>query len=101
MADYTVAAGDVGKYNKTLTADTVDSVTFADDIRSVQVISDGSAAVFYTVDGSVPVVDGDGSFFVPAGGVMVSEQRVSPSDGVTVKLVSGGTPVYSVVRGSN
>jgi hypothetical protein len=97
MASYTVAAGKTGKHRKTLVAATVDTVTFTDALDYVEVYSDGRAELFFTADGTTPVLDDDGCHRLPAG---VEKARVVvPASGATVvKLISDGTPTYSVQR---
>jgi hypothetical protein len=99
MASYTVASGQVGAHGKTLVASTVDTVTFTgEDPPDVTVISDGAAAVFYTVDGSTPTVNGANCYLLPAG-VVSSDRRLIPTAApAVVKLISSGTPTYSVQR---
>lgn len=98
VADHTVAADEQGVHNITLTAGTVDTVTFADDVTQIRVTNmTGTAAVYYTVDGSTPTVAGKNTRLLPAaiGSVLVEP----PSSGPTaVKLISSGTPAVSVAR---
>lgn len=100
MATHTVAAGAVGTAAFVLTADAVDTVTFTGvDLDQVSVISDGAAAVWYTLDGSTPEVDGEGSWYIPA--IASVATTPPPTAGSTVvKLVSEGTPLLRVQRGS-
>ena len=81
-----------------LVASTVDTVTFtAHQYAYVEVECSGSAAVFFTVDGSTPAVDGPASYEIPAAASPIS--RVVPnqhSGSTTVKVISAGTPTYSV-----
>lgn len=100
MASYTVAADLHGAYAKTLVANTVDTVTFTDDIDRVEVTSNGAAAVYVTVDGSTPTVAGAGTFELPAGAASVRVIAVPTAGGTVVKLISAGTPVYSVAETS-
>lgn len=100
-----VATGKVGAYAITLSANTVDTVTFADDLDLVRVVTDGVAAVYVTVDGSTPAVADSGSFELPAvagataGKLCVSDVYEVPTGGGTVvKLKSAGTAAYSVSR---
>lgn len=93
MASYTVPAGEIGVH-ETLVASTADSVTFTDDITEVEVLNrDGAAEIYFTVDGSTPTVGGENCRVLPAaiGGL---ELRVEHGD--VVKLISSGTPTYSV-----
>lgn len=96
MASTTVAAGKIGAHNITLSASTVDTVTFTDDVSSVEVINlDGAAAIYYTIDGSTPTVAGANTFVLPA--TISSAVHGTPGSAATVvKLISSGTPKYSV-----
>lgn len=99
MATYEVPAGDVGVHEKKLTASTVDTVTFAAaDVAEVEVITDGSADVYVTFGASkTPTVAGTQCWRIPAGSVSaVIEPRTSGP--TVVKLISAGTPFYSVAR---
>lgn len=110
MADYSVPNGHVGVHAKTLTASVVDSVTFALGTAStpgwarmpqaVEILSDGAADIYVTVDGSTPTVAGTNCWRVPAlAGASTFDVRDSvATDVVVVKLVSAGTPTYSVSR---
>lgn len=101
MASYTVAVGEHGAYAKQPAANVVDTVTFTDrDLDRVEVTSDGTAAVYVTVDGSTPTVAGLGTWELPAGGPMVREITVPTAGTTVVKLKSAGTPVYSVAEPS-
>lgn len=94
MASYSVATGELGVRNKTLVASTVDTVTFATDVAEIEVYSDGAAALSFTVDGTTPTVDSQAAEWMPAS---ASVQVVrSPAATTVVKLISSGTPKYSV-----
>ncbi|MEQ7847735.1 hypothetical protein [Nocardioides kribbensis] len=96
MAD--VAAGRVGKHAQTLVANTVLSVTFNDDLDSVEIAHDGTADLYLTVDGSTPVIGGDGSWCIPAG--FGADTFYPPSaNGTVVKVISAGTPKVWIQRG--
>jgi endonuclease YncB( thermonuclease family) len=98
VASYTVAAGLVGAHAKTLVANTVDTVTFtATDVDEVEVLTDGTAAVYFTVDGSTPTVAGAGMWGIPAAPAARTVQ-VGTSGVTVVKVISAGTPLYSVSR---
>jgi hypothetical protein len=97
MASYSVAAGQVGAHAKTLVASTVDTVTFTDDVDEIEVMSDGTSAVYFTVDGSTPAVGGAGTWGLPASPAARTVE-VRSASGTVVKLISAGTPLYSVAR---
>jgi hypothetical protein len=98
MAAYSIAAGEVAAYAKVLVASTVDTVTFtASDRARVRVYNDtGTAAIFFTVDGSTPTVNGANTYRVPASGGAYMDVEVLTGSATVVKLISSGTPVYSV-----
>jgi len=97
MADHTVAAGAVAKHGIVLAASTVDTVTFSDNVGAVQIVTDGSAAVYYTIDGTTPTVAGANTFMIPA--ALSVDERSMPNFGSdVVKLISAGTPTLSVQR---
>lgn len=101
MANYSIASktgGEVGAYNKTLVASTIDQVSFDTRESVVEIISDGTADIFGTTDGSTPTVNGPQCFIIPAGGVIVRELSPRGSGTTVIKLISSGTPKYSVAR---
>lgn len=95
MADYTLGPDELAIHAKTLAANIVDTVTFGRNVDQVTVLSDGSADLYYTLDGSTPTVAGPRTYRLPAGGLAVDE-RVAPRTVDVVKLISAGTPTYSV-----
>jgi hypothetical protein len=95
-----VAAGKVGAHAKTLVASTVDTVTFADDLDTVEVLSDGAAALYFTADGTTPVIGDDACWELPAGATSARTVPVPTAGGSVIKLISTGTPKYSVSRTS-
>jgi len=79
----------------TLTANTVATVTLDRNYSSVEVLNvDGAAAIYFTVDGTTPVVEANGTHVLPAaiGGLTVT----AGSDVATIKLISTGTPKVSI-----
>ncbi len=110
MTSYTVPNGHVGAHKKTMAASTVDTVTFqlgspgtpgwAAVPRRVEIITDGADDIYVTVDGSDPTVAGTSCWRVPAmpGATVIEVSDSDPTDEVVVKLISPGTPVYSVSR---
>lgn len=99
MASYTVAEDAIGTAVFTMAANTVDTVTFADDLTNLGVINvDGVAEVFYTMDGSTPTVGGANCYYLPAAAA-VDTRCPRTSGGTVVKLISAGTPKIRVQRG--
>ena len=82
----------------TLTANTVATVTLDSDYDNVEIVNvDGAAAVYFTIDGSMPTVAGDGTIVLPAAisGWATEYNRPRGSDAV-VRLISTGTPKIAV-----
>lgn len=98
MASYTVDTAERGVYGKTLTQNVADTVTFTEDQGQIEVISDGAAALYYTVDGDTPTVAGGHCYCQPIGVVSVREVDAPRQKATVVKLISSGTPTYSVSR---
>lgn len=97
MAAHTVAAGEIGAHAKTLTANTVETVTFADDVARIEVVSDGAAELYFTVDKAAPAVGAAAAYYIPA--VPGVREVPSPADGsAVVRLISAGTPKVSVAK---
>jgi hypothetical protein len=93
MASYSV---DRAKH-ATLVASTVDTVTLGRDFNEVEILNrDGTAAIYFTVDGSTPTVGGDNALVIPAVIGSVTESTLDISGTNVVKLISAGTPSYSV-----
>ncbi len=110
MAEYTVPSGHVGAHEKTLVADAVDTVTFqlgssgspgwANVPKKIEILTDGDAAIYVTTDGSTPTVGGSNCYPIPAAAssTVIDVRDSNLSDAVVVKLISAGTPTYSVSR---
>lgn len=110
MASYTVPAGHIGAHEKTLVGSVVDTVTFVVGDpgtpgwgrmpKSVEVLSDGTSDVYFTVNGSTPTVGGTNCYRAPGypGATVVDVRDSDVTDAVVVKLISSGTPTYSVSR---
>lgn len=99
MASYTLTTGQIAAHAKTLAANTVDTVTFADDCDMIEVLNvDGAAAIYFRVDGSAPTVAGASAYVIPASAGSALEVQVPTAGGTLVKLISTGTPTYSVTR---
>lgn len=97
MASLTVAAGERGVH-ATLVAATVDTVTFDRDCDRVEVLNaTGTADIYFTTEGSTPAVAGKNCYRLPSA---IGALRVEPdaNGNTVVKLISAGTPSYSVTQ---
>ena len=85
-------------YHAALTAASVDTVTLDHVTAKVEIINrSGTAEIYYTLDGTAPTVAGDDCYVVPA--AISSAVRANPQvdqNQLVVKLISSGTPTYSV-----
>jgi len=98
MGSYTVAPGDIGVHEKKLVASTVDTVTFAGrDLTEVEILSDGTADIYVRVGGQPPTIAGSTSWRILSA-MGSSIIPVDTSGDTIVKLISAGTPTYSVSR---
>lgn len=98
MPVHKVGRGEVGVHELALAANTVDAVEFSSDLTRVEVVKDSGAAIYFTIDGSEPSIKGTDCFYLPAG-VACSREVSSPAYKTTVvRLISAGTPTYSVSR---
>lgn len=96
MASYTSTAAEFGIYEKTLVASTVDTLTMSRVMGRIELITDGVASIFFTIDGSTPTVGGQGCYYVPAI-ACVREINLYPANtAAVIKLISVGIPKYSV-----
>jgi hypothetical protein len=97
MANYTVATNEIGAWEKTLTASTVDTISFAADLDEVEVLNESTTAgLYFTTDGTTPTVGAAAAYYCPPGGVVVAPSYAAGA--TTVKVISSGTPKYSVSR---
>jgi hypothetical protein len=80
--------------HQTLVAATPDQVTLPSGYPNVEVTNrDSTAVIYFTVDGTVPVSAADGTYVV----MPLSALRINfPTGATVVKLISAGTPAYSV-----
>lgn len=97
--DTTLLTGEIAAHAITLTASTVDTVTFTDDLDVVEVISDGAFDLYVRTDGVAPTVGGKKSYRLPAGSISSRELPISGDAGaLNVKLISAGAVKYSVTK---
>lgn len=95
----TLSAGDIATPTIALSAATIDTVTFGDDCDKVEVFTkDGTAEVFFTVDGTSPSTSAKNSYYLPAVAGSSLEVTVPTSGKSVVKIISAGTPSYRVTR---
>lgn len=82
----------------TLTANTVDTITLDSDYISVEILSrDGAAEIYATVDTTVtPAVGGTGCDVLPAVIGSLTLDASGYGTPTVVRLVSAGTPAYTV-----
>lgn len=98
MAEYTVKKDAIGAHAKQLSAAAVDTVVFEDDLDFVEIVSDGAAAIYVTVDRPAPTVGGSEAYFLPAAPCARTLSARSGGGGTAVRLISAGTPTYSVAK---
>src|SRR5438045_2073143 len=98
----TLTTGQWGAYEIALTASSVDTVTFPVQVAVIEVINHSSASGDITVrlDGTNPTALDPVGILVPAGTVRtIPVKQADPTgDATQVKLISSGTPTYSVAR---
>lgn len=99
MPDYTVSGSAVGKHGIALTANTESTVTFADDVNTVEVacLSASTDPVWFTVNNAAATVEGSATYFLFPGR---NAARVDvPTAGPTVvRLISAAAATVSVTR---
>jgi hypothetical protein len=82
----------------TLVAATMDTVTLDGDYKHVEVVNrDGVNEIYFTIDGADPTVAGDNTHVLPAQiGRITVNAAAEPGTPTVVKLISAGTPKYTV-----
>lgn len=98
MAKYKVEKGQVGAHAKTLTPNTFDEIVFVDDQSFVEVVSDGAAELYFTIDAPAPAVGDAAAYYMPATVGVRNEPSPKPGETV-VRLISSGAVKYSVAKG--
>lgn len=101
MTAIAVAAAEIGVWEQALVASTVDTVTFTrdpdsvvDEVRVTNV--SGTASIYFTTDGTAPTVGGKATRWLPAVAGANRTVRLQEPASTVVKLISSGTPTYSV-----
>lgn len=99
MASYTVPAHHIGVHAKQLAANVVDTVTFTGvDLYEVEILTDGTEDIYVSIGATlIPTVAGTQCWRVPKGSASAVLTCDTSGDTV-VKLISTGTPIYSVAR---
>lgn len=101
MAEHRITGNDVALHGLTVGASQVETVIFDTNIGTVDIISDGRAAIYYTINGQPPTIKGGNTFVLPAGATAI-DTRPAPS-GVgqfdTVRLISDGEATVSIQVG--
>lgn len=99
MAEHQIAAGMVSAPAAKLTASTEEIFKFAQYVPVIEIITDGSAAAYVTIDGSVPTVGGANCYTLPA---LACVRRIpwggNRTEPPVVKVISSGTPTITVSR---
>lgn len=87
----------VSRWASQLEAKVMDVVTFSTHWPSIEVVNfDDTATIYYTVDGSIPALTGGGTSRSVAPG---ATDTVAVTPPITVRLISAGTPAYTVTGG--
>jgi hypothetical protein len=93
MAAYEVALSK----HATLAAATVDTVTLTENYKAVEVKNRGAAGdIYFTMAAVAPVVGANDTYVVGPGESLVLAIPPRPGQPDAVKLISAGTPAYSV-----
>ena len=95
--EYNIDRGQLAAHDKTLVPGEVDTVSFDEDPREIEVVTDGTAKLYVTVDGSEPTISGSNTHVLPA--VVSVRKIVHAHNPAPVKLISSGAVTYSVARG--
>lgn len=80
----------------TLVAATVATVTVDGGFEFIEVVNHGTGTIYFTVDGTTPASQADETL-VALQGERVKAENVDRAGTVDVKLISAGTPSYSVI----
>jgi hypothetical protein len=91
----TIAVGERSSGGITLSASSVDKVTFAGRATLVEIICDGVEDTFVRLDGVDPTVNGKFAFRFPKGAITRRVLQM-PAGSSEVRLISVGTVKYSV-----
>jgi hypothetical protein len=100
VASHSIAADEIGVHNVALTANIVETFTFADDVPALVIATDGAAAIYYTLDANAPAptVGGKYAHVMLAALGYYDDLEPPTAGGTVVRMISTGTPVVSVCR---
>lgn len=93
MAQHEISKGMVAVHDKTLTPGVIDVIRFGGDRQTVEVLSDGAAAIYVTTNGVEPTISGPHTYVLPAS---PSKRTLSHRGNEPLMLISPGSPTYSV-----
>lgn len=86
-------------WHSTLSGSVVDTVVLGSAWDTIQIMNrSGTSEIYYTVDGSTPTIGGVNTRVLPAS-ICADAPPIPEGTPVTVKLLSSGTPTYSVIGG--
>jgi hypothetical protein len=77
-----------------LESNTVDTVSVGVDADFIEVLNRGTDDIYFRFDGTDPEIDGNNSEIVPAGTALEVPRKASGN--AVVKIISAGTPDYTV-----
>lgn len=101
---YKMASGTAGPHwhSTCVASPAYDTVVMGSALEVIQVLNRSASGpeIYYTLDGSTPSVGGSNCRVLPASICADIASDFSTTTIVTVKLISSGTPTYSVMAGS-
>lgn len=97
MAEHLIADDAIGLHEITLTANVVDTIRWKRNVTSARLFSNGTAKVYYTLDGSEPTVGGTNCYVLPDAVSIYEDLELGRTVDI-IKVVSSGTPVLHVTK---
>lgn len=101
----TLTTGQVSAEDLTSVANTVDTITIADDWTAVRIETNGADELYVTLDGSTPTVGGHNTYMIPkqtgvpqSRDLYVPEGSPSTGNGTVIKAISVTAVVYSLEK---
>lgn len=96
MATYTLNPGDIGTYARVLVGGVVDTVIFPGVVTDVEIYTSGGSTIYVSLDGTDPTTGGGKTLMIPSQQGKRTLRIPNRNDATVVKLISTGTPTYSV-----